>query len=136
MRSPAYPDHLRIGDRERDEAAKRLGDHAAAGRLTVVELEDRLEHVHKAVYARDLRALEADLPGPPERSQFDRGRVAVRGIPLPARIAIAIGAVAVTVATHGVAVLVLGGVLIRRHVVRRRRHYVLYAGSSTRASAS
>jgi hypothetical protein len=56
---------LRIGDDERSRAAERLAEHAAAGRLTVEELEQRLERANAAVYARDLQALEADLPGPP-----------------------------------------------------------------------
>src|SRR3954447_18487306 len=52
----------RIGDRERELAAERLSAHAAAGRLTVDELESRLERVNVAVYDRDLAAVEADLP--------------------------------------------------------------------------
>jgi hypothetical protein len=56
---------IRIGDEERSRAAERLAEHAAAGRLTVEELEQRLERANAAVYARDLRVLEADLPGPP-----------------------------------------------------------------------
>jgi hypothetical protein len=58
------PDRVRIGDRERAEAADRLAAHAAAGRLTLDELEQRLEQVHAAVHARDLAAVEADLPVP------------------------------------------------------------------------
>src|SRR5262245_45926262 len=53
---------LRIGDQERGEAADRLTAHAAAGRLSVEELERRLELVHQAVYDRDLAGVEADLP--------------------------------------------------------------------------
>jgi hypothetical protein len=56
-------DAVRIGDRERAAAADRLSAHAAAGRLSVDELEARLDRVHRAVLARDLRAVEADLPG-------------------------------------------------------------------------
>jgi uncharacterized protein DUF1707 len=48
-------------------AAERLAAHAAAGRLTVEELEQRLERANAAVFARDLSALEADLPAPAER---------------------------------------------------------------------
>jgi len=62
---PAVPDDLvRIGDAERAAAAGRLSDHAAAGRLTIEELEERLERVHRAVVVRDLLAVEGDLPGP------------------------------------------------------------------------
>jgi Flp pilus assembly protein TadB len=128
MGSLAYPDHVRIGDRERDEAAKRLGDHAAAGRLTVAELEDRLERVHTAVYARDLRALEADLPAPRDRWNPGRRRAWARGMPVPALVAIAIAVVAVIAATHGAAVVVFGVIMVRRHVVHRRRQYPVLPG--------
>jgi hypothetical protein len=61
----SYPQRstaIRIGDRERERAAERLTAHTAAGRLTVAELEGRLERVHAAVFDRDLAAIEADLP--------------------------------------------------------------------------
>jgi hypothetical protein len=65
------PRELRIGDRERAAAAERLSAHHAAGRLSVDELEQRLERANAAVFAHDLDALEADLPrrppGPPPR---------------------------------------------------------------------
>src|SRR5512132_834293 len=60
-------ERVRIGDRERTDAADRLSAHAAAGRLSVEELEQRLEAVQAAVYARDLHAVEADLPAPVRR---------------------------------------------------------------------
>jgi|1185.fasta_scaffold85744_1 hypothetical protein len=57
------PSHrLRIGDRERTATAERLTAHAADGRLSVEELESRLERVHAAVYDDELRAVEVDLP--------------------------------------------------------------------------
>jgi hypothetical protein len=56
------PSDLRVGDRERAAAADRLSAHHAAGRLTVEELERRLERVGTAVFDHDLRAVEADLP--------------------------------------------------------------------------
>src|SRR3954470_9958683 len=55
-------DRLRIGDRERVAAAERLTAHAAAGRLTLEELESRLERAHAAVHGDELAAVEADLP--------------------------------------------------------------------------
>jgi len=58
-------DHLRVGDRERAAAAERLSAHAAAGRLSIEELEERLAAADAAVHGRDLAVLEADLPGPP-----------------------------------------------------------------------
>jgi Domain of unknown function (DUF1707) len=56
------PVELRIGDRERAAAADRLSAHHAAGRLSVEELERRLERADAAVFQHDLDALEADLP--------------------------------------------------------------------------
>jgi hypothetical protein len=66
-------DGVRVGDRERAAAAERLSEHAAAGRLTVEELEQRLERAHGAVVRRDLDALLADLPAP-RRPAVSRGR--------------------------------------------------------------
>ncbi|HEY7076230.1 MAG TPA: DUF1707 domain-containing protein [Solirubrobacteraceae bacterium] len=55
---------VRVGDRERAAVVERLSEHAAAGRLTVGELEERIDRAHAAVYDEELHALEADLPVP------------------------------------------------------------------------
>jgi hypothetical protein len=68
------PELVRIGDRERAAAAERLSAHAAAGRISISELEQRLERAHAAVFARDLHALEADLPAPVRRPEPRRPR--------------------------------------------------------------
>ena len=65
-------EHLRIGDRERTEAAERLAAHAAAGRLSFDELEQRLDAVQSAVLVRDLHAIEGDLPTPVRRASPPR----------------------------------------------------------------
>jgi hypothetical protein len=57
------PQEIRVGDRERAAAAERLSAHHAAGRLSVDELEQRLERANAAVYTHQLDELEADLPG-------------------------------------------------------------------------
>lgn len=54
---------LRIGDSERDAAAADLGDHYAAGRLTLDELHDRLSEVFAARTNGQLWKIMADLPG-------------------------------------------------------------------------
>jgi Domain of unknown function (DUF1707) len=59
---------LRVGDAERSAVVERLSAHAAAGRLTVEELEERVAAAHAAVHARDLERLERDLPAPRRRS--------------------------------------------------------------------
>ena len=66
------PSDIRVGDRERAAAAERLSTHHAAGRLSVEELEQRLERANAAVFAHDLQALEADLP---QRAPRPRPRV-------------------------------------------------------------
>jgi len=58
------PHALRIGDAERDAAAADLGEHYAAGRLTLDELNDRLDAVFSAKTLGQLTRVMADLPGP------------------------------------------------------------------------
>ena len=52
----------RVGDMERDAAAQELGDHFAAGRLTIEELHDRLSLVLSAQTKGQLTRVMADLP--------------------------------------------------------------------------
>lgn len=71
---------LRVGDAERDAAAADLGDHYAAGRLTLDEFHERLSQVLAARTQGELSEVLADLPPvrhpepppvpvPPQRSQ-------------------------------------------------------------------
>ena len=60
MTAPVPP---RIGDADRDRAVAALGDHYAAGRLTVEEFDDRSSRAWQARTAQDLAPLFADLPG-------------------------------------------------------------------------
>ena len=52
----------RASDAERERCASTLRDHAAAGRLDVGELEDRVARAYGARYRGELRALLRDLP--------------------------------------------------------------------------
>lgn len=62
---PGHGHHqLRIGDRERNEAAQLLGDHFAEGRLTREEYDERCTHALAARTAAELLPLFHDLPGP------------------------------------------------------------------------
>lgn len=61
---PRGPHALRIGDAERDAAAADLGEHYAAGRLTLDELNERLDAVFSAKTFGQLTQIMADLPGP------------------------------------------------------------------------
>ena len=53
---------LRVSDRERDEVTTQLRDHAAEGRLTPEELDERVERALAARTGADLDAVLADLP--------------------------------------------------------------------------
>jgi hypothetical protein len=57
---PRGPHSLRIGD----AAATDLGEHYAAGRLTLDELNERLDAVFSAKTFGQLTRIMADLPGP------------------------------------------------------------------------
>jgi Domain of unknown function (DUF1707)/Cell wall-active antibiotics response 4TMS YvqF len=59
---PGPGDQIRVSDQERNAALDLLGEHAAAGRLTVDELEDRASQALAAKTRGDLAALTSDLP--------------------------------------------------------------------------
>ncbi|MGC4944429.1 DUF1707 SHOCT-like domain-containing protein [Kribbella sp. DT2] len=61
-------EQVRIGDQEREEAVKRLGEHYEAGRLTAEEHSERISQALQAKTAADLAALFADLPGEPSQA--------------------------------------------------------------------
>jgi Domain of unknown function (DUF1707)/Cell wall-active antibiotics response 4TMS YvqF len=58
-------DSLRVSDAERDAVLRTLGDHAAVGRLTLDELEDRSGQALAAKTRGDLATLTSDLPREP-----------------------------------------------------------------------
>ena len=61
---------LRASDADRERTVAALRHHAAAGRLTIDELDERSERAYAATTLRELGALQADLPAevlqPPE----------------------------------------------------------------------
>jgi hypothetical protein len=59
------PGEMRISDADREAAAKRLHDALGEGRITLVELEERLGAVYAARTANELGPPLADLPGGP-----------------------------------------------------------------------
>ncbi len=111
---------LRIGDRERDEAADRLSAHAAAGRLSLEELERRLERVQAAVFSRDLLALEVDLPAASRAAARFRGAARSRGArpsprpPLAALACLVAAVLASALVGHPIAPLFIVAVLLWR----------------------
>jgi DUF1707 SHOCT-like domain len=55
-------DSLRVSDAERDAVLRTLGDHAAVGRLSLDELEDRSGRALAAKTRGELATLTSDLP--------------------------------------------------------------------------
>jgi hypothetical protein len=53
---------MRVGDAEREAAAAELREHYASGRLTLDELNERVDKVFAATTRGDLNALMTDLP--------------------------------------------------------------------------
>src|SRR5208283_2589505 len=54
--------NIRVGDAERDATATQLREHYATGRLTLDELNERLDQTFKARTGADLKAATRDLP--------------------------------------------------------------------------
>ncbi|SHK46419.1 protein of unknown function [Pseudonocardia thermophila] len=59
---PSKPPGIRISDADRERAAQRLHKALSEGRITLAELEERLEAVYAARYEADLVPPLADLP--------------------------------------------------------------------------
>lgn len=79
---------IRVGDAEREEALRALGDHMSAGRLDIDEYGDRTARVAASKTRGDLLALFKDLPAP--RPAFAGPQVAPPGPqPVPAVPAVA-----------------------------------------------
>lgn len=60
----AQPPDLRISDADREQVAERLRHAAGEGRLTMEELDERVEQAYAARTAADLVPLTVDLPEP------------------------------------------------------------------------
>ncbi len=56
--------NIRVGDAERDAVATQLREHYGDGRLTLDELNERLDQTLRARTAADLTAVTRDLPSP------------------------------------------------------------------------
>jgi hypothetical protein len=85
-RTPAAPapaagrEHLRVSDTEREHATASLREHATAGRLTIDELDTRLETALAARTQGELDALFEDLPPQPRREASSRHRAKALGV--------------------------------------------------------
>jgi hypothetical protein len=80
---PPVPAEMRVSDQDRDGAVELLSEHAAVGRLTLDELEERVSAALAARTRGELDALMRDLPEkaevPPGRRKAVRWMVAVMG---------------------------------------------------------
>ena len=127
-------DRLRIGDAEREAAARELGEHFAMGRITVDEHSERLEQIWSARTAADLAPAFRDLPRPaaprqqprPATPAVRRGRdwrPELPHLPFPFKLLVAI--IAIWWGFHHplflLLALVVYVVVVRRFVHRRRR---------------
>lgn len=54
---------IRVSDQDRERTAAALGEHYAAGRLTLEEYQERLDQAYAAKTMGELGGLMADLPG-------------------------------------------------------------------------
>src|SRR5438132_9546906 len=54
--------NVRVGDADREAVAAQLREHYADGRLTLDELNERLDHAFAAKTRADLNAVTRDLP--------------------------------------------------------------------------
>ena len=62
--TPSPQPTLRAADAEREHHAELLREHAAQGRITVDELDERLDRVYAARTLGELAPVVADLPAP------------------------------------------------------------------------
>jgi Domain of unknown function (DUF1707) len=74
-----YPG-IRASDEDRSQAAAALGEHYAAGRLTLEEFQERLDKVYAVRTLGELNHLMADLPG------TDLSRLPQRRAPGPVQV--------------------------------------------------
>jgi hypothetical protein len=113
---------LRASDDERERAATQLREHAAAGRITTDELDERLDAAYSARTIGELQALLSDLPAlpaPPPRPGHNALREAAKGEVLHGAgiwLLVSLAAIAVWAATGAegrfwpIWLIVLGGI--------------------------
>jgi hypothetical protein len=77
---------FRVSDQQREQAARAIRDHFAAGRLTEDELNDRLQAALQARTEPELNALLADLPSLPVSPQQRKAELVQRRRELQRRL--------------------------------------------------
>jgi Flp pilus assembly protein TadB len=119
---------LRIGDAEREEAARELGEHYALGRISTEEHSDRLERIWAARTSADLTPVFSDLPRPqPERpaptmSERVRSFAPLASVPFALRLLcfVVLFVLAVTHLPIVLLALLVYVLVVRRAALRRR----------------
>lgn len=81
--APDPQPEMRIGDAEREDGLRALGEHMAAGRLTVDEYGDRSAKVATARTRGELLSLFSDLPEPRPRFHAPAPVFAAPPMPMP-----------------------------------------------------
>ncbi len=125
---PSQPPEVRIGDFERQAAARQLQQHFADGRLTWEELDERLAKAYAARVNAELAGLFADLPmlappappPAPPRSRTQAAAARLGSIDMRRLVLIALAAAVAIGLTHG---LVIPVVLIWWFASGRHRHH-------------
>jgi Domain of unknown function (DUF1707) len=77
---------VRVSDEQREQAARAIRDHYAAGRLTEDELNERLQVALQARTEPELNALLADLPRLPVSPQQRKAELVARRRQLQRRL--------------------------------------------------
>jgi hypothetical protein len=110
--------NIRIGDSEREDAIKALGEHYTAGRLDIDEYGERTAKVTAARVRADIYALFADLPEPqPTLSPAAQPAGEAVAPPVPARFRRR------QVASATVGLAWLGAIAL---MILLRNHYVIF----------
>ncbi|MEU5842862.1 DUF1707 domain-containing protein [Rhodococcus sp. NPDC047139] len=111
---------IRIGTAEREEAVALLGDHFAAGRLSLAEFDERVALATQATVRADLAPLFADLPTAPavvsSSGQRDLAEQLLTLVPF-----VLVALLLIVVLRHPIALLIAFSVLF----VAGRRAYLL-----------
>ena len=69
---------VRVSDQQREDTARAIREHFAAGRITHDELDDRLQTAYSARTQQELTALLADLPRLPVSPEERRAELVQR----------------------------------------------------------
>ncbi|BDB61589.1 MULTISPECIES: DUF1707 SHOCT-like domain-containing protein [Rhodococcus] len=116
---------IRIGTAEREEAVALLGEHFAAGRLSLAEFDERVALATQATVRGDLVPLFADLPSAPAVVASSSGPrdLAEQLLTLVPFVLVAL--LVIVVFRHPIALLIAFGVLF---VAGRRAYRLLGEG--------